>query len=257
MIASLAMYDFGDVQAVNDQYWRLIGDNLRAAGLDAPDALTRGNDAYWPAWQSPDLLLSQTCGYPFRARLSDQVAYVATPDFGVKGCPPGYYRSAFVARRRDARTDLSAFDGAPFAFNEDLSQSGWAGPMAHAARIGLRLDPVLRSGSHRASALAVAAGLVDIAGIDAVTFRNLERNFPNHVAELRIVGWTDPTPGLPYITAKGMDVAVLRHAVAAVLTGLSQGERDILGVKAFVDIPAQDYLRVPNPPTPAQFGLAA
>lgn len=257
MIASLAMYDSGDLQVINDKYWALIRDHLRAAGMDAPNLLTRGADAYWAAWQSPDLLLSQTCGYPFRARLADQVAYVATPDYGVEGCAPGYYRSAFVARRDGARVHLAAFEGARFAFNDDLSQSGWAGPMTHAANSGLRLDPVLCSGSHRASALAVVQGRVDVAAIDAITLRNLERNVPELTAALRIVGWTGPAPGLPYITGKGSDVAALRSATVAALALLSVDDLSILGVKALVDIPVQEYLCVPNPPPPAHYGLIA
>jgi ABC-type glutathione transport system ATPase component len=39
MIASLGMYDFGPVMAVNDRLWALIRDRLRGDGIDAPDAL--------------------------------------------------------------------------------------------------------------------------------------------------------------------------------------------------------------------------
>jgi hypothetical protein len=56
MIASLAMYDFGPAMAANDRLWALIRDGLRARGLDAPDVLTRGEGAYWPAWDAPDLI---------------------------------------------------------------------------------------------------------------------------------------------------------------------------------------------------------
>lgn len=69
MIAALGMYDRAEVQPSNDRLWALIRVGLRATGLAVPDALTRGEGAYWPAWQSPDLVLSQTCGFPYRARL--------------------------------------------------------------------------------------------------------------------------------------------------------------------------------------------
>ena len=64
MIASLGMYDRAETSAANDRFWALIRDNLRDAGESAPDALTRGADAYWTAWQSPELSFSQTCGVP-------------------------------------------------------------------------------------------------------------------------------------------------------------------------------------------------
>ena len=93
MIASLAMYDRAEAQPANDRLWGLIRDGLRRSGGAAPDRLTRGDGAYWPAWEAPDLVLSQTCGYPFRARLIGTVTLIGTPDYGVTGCPPGHYCS--------------------------------------------------------------------------------------------------------------------------------------------------------------------
>ena len=160
MIASLGMYDFGPAQAANDRLWALIRTGLRGRGIDAPEALTRGEHAYWDAWQSPDLILSQTCGYPFRARLQGKVTYVGTPDFGVEGCAPGYYRSVFVVRADDPRRTLAEFDGARLAYNEPLSQSGWAAPQTHAKKLGIRLPPALQTKGHRLSARAVAEELL-------------------------------------------------------------------------------------------------
>ena len=187
MIASLGMYDFGPAQAANDRLWALVRDGLRTRGIAAPETLTRGEHAYWDAWQSPHLLLSQTCGYPFRARLHDRVTYVGTPDYGVDGGPPGYYRSVFVARADDPRETLADFDGARFAYNEALSQSGWAAPQTHAAKLGIHLPPALQSGGHRLSALAVAEGRADIAALDAVTHAMLQEVEPK-VAGLRALG---------------------------------------------------------------------
>ncbi|MFN7224061.1 MAG: hypothetical protein ACK4MS_08580, partial [Paracoccaceae bacterium] len=103
MIASLGMYDRPETSAANDALWALIRDALRDRGRDAPQALTRGEAACWPAWQAPDLVLSQTCGLPFRSRLHDHVTLIGTPDYGVEGCAPGYYRSVLIARSDDPR----------------------------------------------------------------------------------------------------------------------------------------------------------
>ena len=249
MIASLGMYDFGPAMVANDRLWAGIRDGLRVRGLAAPEALTRGDAAYWPAWQSPDLVLSQTCGYPFRARLHDRVAYVGTPDYGVAGCAPGHYRSVLVARADDPREGVEAFEGARFAFNEDLSQSGWAAPQSHAAKLGLRLVPVLRSGGHRLSAQAVAEGRAEIAALDAVTWRLLQGLEPA-AARLKVVGMTDPTPGLPLIAARGADVAAGFAAVCEAIAALSPEDRQCLGLRGLVRIPLADYLAVPNPPAP-------
>ena len=254
MIASLGMYDFGPAQAANDRLWAGIRDGLRARGIDAPDALTRGEAAYWPAWEAADLTLSQTCGYPYRARLHSKVTYVGTPDYAVDGCPPGHYRSVFVARRDDPRQTLADFDGAAFAYNEGLSQSGWAAPQTHAAELGLSLPPALQTGGHRLSALAVAEGRADIAALDAVTHALLLDAEPAMRA-LKVVGATDPTPGLPYIAAKGADAVAIFDAVAAAIAGLSPADRATLHLKGLTRIPTSAYLAVPNPPSPDQLAL--
>jgi ABC-type phosphate/phosphonate transport system substrate-binding protein len=251
MIASLGMYDFGPAQAANDRLWRLIRDGLRGRGIDAPEALTRGEPAYWEAWQSPDLLLSQTCGYPFRARLHGRVTYVGTPDYGVEGCGPGFYRSVFVARADDPRTTLENFDGARLAYNEALSQSGWAAPQTHAAKLGLRLPPALQTGAHRLSADAVAEGRADIAALDAVTFALMQEASPV-VRRLKVVGMTDPTPGLPCITASDRNPQPIFDAVSEAVAALDPVDRATLRLKGFVRIPVADYLAVPNPPAPEQ-----
>lgn len=251
MIASLAMYDFGAVAAANDRLWALIRDGLRARGISAPDALSRGEAAYWQAWQSPDLLLSQTCGYPFRARLHDKVTYVGTPDYGVEGCAPGHYRSVFLARADDPRSDVADFDGARFAYNEALSQSGWAAPQTHARTLGISLPASLQTGGHRLSAHAVAEGRADIAALDAVTFRLLTAQDPV-MAQLRPVGLTDPTPGLPLITAKGRDPEPIFAAMDQAIAALDPQDRELLGLRGIVRLPVAAYLAVPNPPPPEQ-----
>ncbi len=254
MIASLGMYDFGPAQAANDRLWALIRTGLRGRGVNAPEALTRGEHAYWDAWQSPDLLLSQTCGYPFRARLHDTVTYVGTPDYGVEGCAPGYYRSVFVARADDPRRTLVDFDGARFAYNEPLSQSGWAAPQTHAARLGIRLPPTLQTGGHRLSAKAVAEGRADIAALDAVTHA-LMQDHDSEARALRVVGMTDPTPGLPCITAAGRDPEPIFDALGEAIAALPAADCSILRLKGIVRIPASAYFAVPNPPPPEQIAV--
>ncbi len=256
MIASLAMYDRAEVQPANDRLWAQIRDGVRSAGKAAPDALTRGENAYWPAWTAPDLILSQTCGFPYRARLHDAVTLIGTPDYGVEGCAPGYYRSVFVARRDDRRSEITAFDGAALAFNEDMSQSGWAAPQNYAATHGLTLRPHLRSGGHINSARAVAEGRAEIAALDAVTWAMIQR-YDSFATALKVVGQTDPTPGLPYISANGADSALLFQIVSDAVANLPAQDRQALCVRGFVQLAPQAYLDVPTPPTPADLEMPA
>ncbi|MCZ0812004.1 PhnD/SsuA/transferrin family substrate-binding protein [Roseovarius sp. EGI FJ00037] len=245
MIASLPMYDRPETAAAHDRLWRAIRDQLG----DGPAALTRGGDP-WQHWQSPDLLLSQTCGYPYRARLHGHVTLVGTPDFGLEGCPPGHYRSLLVVRRDDARREVSAFASAPFAYNEALSQSGWAAPQNMAAAQGYAFVNPVRTGGHRASAQSVAEGRADIAAIDAQTWRMILR-YDAFAADLRVIARTPSSPALPYITATRNDPAPLLRALDAAIKSLDAGDRETLGLRAVLPLPAAAYLAVPNPPPPA------
>ncbi len=250
MSVSLPMYDRPELRAETDRYWALIREELAARGIDAPEDLRRGDEQLMPLWEDPDLILSQTCGFPYRARLHGRVELVGTPDFGNEGCPPGYYRSILIARADDPRGDFAAFDGARIAYNEGLSQSGWAAQINHAAARGIRLLPGLETGSHRASFHAVAEGRAELAAIDALTWA-LISEFED-VSGVKVVGATDPTPALPYITAKGRDAVAIFAAVGAAIARLDAADRDRLHLRGIVAIPASTYLAVPIPPSPDQ-----
>lgn len=249
MITALGMYDRTEVQGANDRLWALIRDGLRDRGVSAPEALTRGEMAYMPGWLRPDLVLSQTCGFPYRARLHGKVTLIGTPDYGVKGCPPGHYRSVFVARAEDPR-DLTALDGTPLAYNDGLSQSGWAAPQNHAAKLGLSFPAGPCTGGHVASARAVAGGRADLAALDAVTWAMIEDHDPALAKALRIVAVTDPTPGLPCIAALGADAEATFATLSEAIAALGPQDRALLHLKGLVRIPAAAYLAVPTPPSP-------
>lgn len=194
----------------------------------------------------PGLVLGQTCGMPYRQRLHDRVSLIGTPDYGVEGCPPGYYRSVIVVRMDDSREALREFQGAVCAVNAADSESGYAAIMRAAEAIP-GCDPFFHStpytGSHAASIGAVSAGEADIAAIDAVTWRFATR-FEAAARELRVLCMTDPTPGLPYISARGRDRAPLAEAVVAGIAALDGYVRDALGIVGFVPTSPADYLKI-------------
>jgi ABC-type phosphate/phosphonate transport system substrate-binding protein len=246
MIASLPMYDLPPFQAANDRLWAGIRDRMRAKNLPAPEALTRGAETLWPQWESPDLILSQTCGMPYRTRLHGHVTLIGTPDFGVEGCPPGYYRSVFIAHKDDPRQSLSAFSGSEMAYNEDVSQSGWAAPLNHAKAAHIALKPSLKTGGHMLSLQAVAEGRAPLASLDAVTFRLLQTFHPQ-AADIKVIGQTDPTPGLPLIAAKGANAPLLFTIIAEAIAAMPPEDKALTGLRGLIAIAAQDYLNVPTP----------
>jgi ABC-type phosphate/phosphonate transport system substrate-binding protein len=240
MIAHLSMYD---VPEANAALWSAI----RAELGYGPETLSLSND-FWQIWRDPDLLFAQTCGYPFRARLHPDVRLIGTPDYGLPDCPPGYYRSLFIKRAGDPRGTLAAMDGARFAYNEPLSQSGWAAPVSHMLRLGPRPGALLETGAHAASLAAVLAGEADFAGLDAMSWTLFARKGATEGAE--IFAQTDPSPGLPYITGPKGDPETLFTAVSKAIAVLPEPTRAALHLRGLVRIPAADYLAVPTPLPP-------
>lgn len=245
MIASLGMYDMPHTRDANNRLWSLINAGLRLEPRD----LDRTDDM-WEHWLSPDLLMSQTCGLPFRARLHDKVKLVGTPDYGLPGCPPGYYNSVLLVRADRNEAMLHELDTPSLAYNEPLSQSGWAAPFAHFKALGQPFKAGLQTGAHVASARAVALGQADVAAVDALTWAMLERDSPSLVNALRVIDQTAPTPGLPYITAQTRDPAPIAVAIDQAIAALDQADRDALHLKALIRIPEQAYLDLPIPPAP-------
>ncbi|MBM7069834.1 PhnD/SsuA/transferrin family substrate-binding protein [Actibacterium sp. 188UL27-1] len=232
------MYERAETKPAHDRYWSLI----RAAFGTGPAVLTRNSDL-WETWRHPDLLLSQTCGLPYRAHLHGEVTLIGTPDYGVPDCPPGHYRSVIIARPGARMTQPSA------AFNEPTSQSGWAA--LHGFLTDQQINPahLVETGSHAASAMAVLSGQADIAAIDAVTWRILTQ-WDMRLADLNVIAQTPPVPGLPYIMAAGRDPDPIRQAIIHAIEKLSDGDRGHLHLTGLVMIPATDYLAIPVPPLP-------
>lgn len=242
MIAHLGMYD---VPMANAAFWILI---RRALGY-GPDSLTN-TDNVWALWQSPDLLLSQTCGYPYRAQLHGTVELLGTPDYGLTDCAPGYYRSVFIARKADARTHLTDFTGKRFAFNEALSQSGWAGPVTHMDGLGMSPGALVQTGSHTGSINAVADGRADFAAIDAMTWQLVARSEIDVTDHVQIIAQTAQSPGLPFITALGRDVGAIQTAIDTAIDEMPEPLRQLLPIHQLVRIPAAAYLAVTTPAGP-------
>jgi ABC-type phosphate/phosphonate transport system substrate-binding protein len=240
MIASLPMYDNAATHVANNRFWQAIRTRLGKG----PAALDRDTDPH-VQWLAPDLIVSQTCSLPYRTELKGKVRLVGTPDYGVKGCPPGYYNSCIVVRREDPRRELRQYQGARLARNDIRSQSGWAALEQELAERGYGFsfeNNVLDTGGHAASAQAVARGEADLAAIDAVTWALLCRDDRALTQELRLLETTKPTPGLPLITSMTEDPSVIFKAVAAAIADLTPADREVLMLKGLKSIAESQYL---------------
>ena len=238
MYAALPMYDIAPLSAVTDLLWAGIRDRLRASGIDAPPALTRDGECA-NGWLRPDLLLSQACGLPYVRHLQGKVRLVGAVDHGLAGIAPGHYCSRIVVRRSDLAAGLrqiADYRGRRCAYNSADSQSG-AGAMRHLVlpllRQGRFFATGLQTGSHVASISAVADGRADIAAIDALSWRLAERHL-SEAAALAVIASTEPTPGLPLITASDGPAALLFAAISGALAALTPGQRDAIGIQGLV-----------------------
>lgn len=221
MIASLPMYDLPELKTATDAWWSGVATALRRTGIDAvPDQLTRVDNVD-TVWRDPNLLLSQTCGYPLTHDLADVLQPVATPVYDAPGCDGPNYCSAIVVSAEQSADDISALRGSVCAVNRRDSQSGYnclralVSPLAASKSFFAR---VIETGSHARSLELVSRGEADVCAIDCVTHALLAHHRPQALVNSRILGYTSPTPGLPYVTQAAADLDIvyrLREGVMA------------------------------------------
>jgi len=240
------MYQRLQLVDAHRRYWNLIRAELAAVDITSPQELSQDADEF-TTWTDPTLVLSQTCGMPYRNTLHGRVNLIGTPDFGVEGCAPGFYRSALVVRTDDQRAHVEDFATAVFSYNQEHSQSGYSAAFHHVAKFGFWFERRFHSGQHLESAKAVTDARADIASIDAVTWRLIEQH-ESFAPQLRVLDWTEPRPGLPYITGIDADTNSVFGAVEQAIAQLAFRDREALGIRGLVAIPADTYLQVPNPP---------
>ena len=214
MIASLPMYDWPELVSSTDVLWDEIAGRSRESGINAPEKLTRTNDdeAHWLA---PNLLLGQTCGYPFSTKLNGKVAYLATPEYAVEGCDGANYSSAIITHK-SSDISLDTMSGKRFTFNSTSSLSGYRCVRAMVGELNGYFKEMLVSGGHRRSARMVASGAADVAALDAVCWHMLQNFEPDSAANLKVIGWTKSYPALPFITSLETDsetVSILRQTL--------------------------------------------
>ena len=246
MTVSLPMYARPEMADAHNIYWSLIRKHFKASGIESPENLYEPEELY-SAWQDPELLLSQTCGMPYRNTLHGQIQLIGTPNFRLNGAPAGHYRSAIVVRSEDSGKTLQEFKDSVFAYNSDDSQSGYGSAWLLCKPKGFWFQNRIATGSHRESTFAIADGRADIAAIDGITWR-LIQTYDRYAEELAVIDWTDPTPGLPYITSVNNDAAAMFDAISAAIEELPADTRKQLGIYELVKLSAEDYLAVENPP---------
>lgn len=216
MIAALPMYDWPELRSDIDAFWAAWRDALRRRGIDAPATLARDVSCD-ETWRAPDLLVGQTCGWPFVDRVSQWTRLIATPSYAAEGCEGARYCSWVLARRDDPAQRLSDLAGRCFARNGPDSLSGWR---CVAADLPDELT-VIETGAHRASMRAVIEGRADAAAIDAICWSLFQRIEPAEAALLKPIARTALAPGLPLVTRGACGDAELAELQNALFEALA------------------------------------
>ncbi len=244
MIACLPMYDWPELQSDYDRMWERLREYLLEFGIDAPAELSR-DSSDTSHWLSPDLLLGQTCGYPFVTQLSGKVQYLATPQYLVEGCSGARYSSAVVVNR-EAGLNRNSLRGTKLAYTSLSSWSGYRVLISEYGELESHFSKLVASGGHRISAKIVADGTADVAALDAVCWHMLQRYEPQTADRLKVIGWTSLWPALPLITSNESSmrtVEILRQGINDMLQDEEMsGTLKTLGIGGIEILSSEHYL---------------
>ena len=240
MLATLQMYDLPETRPATEAFWAGLAKVLgQSPALDMPEDWT-------VAWRRPDLLFSQTCGYPFTHEFAGHLKLVATPHYDAPGCEGPRYCSFIMAREQAA---LESFRGRVAAFNNRDSMSGMLAlklAFAPLAGNGRFFSSAVETGGHMASLLALQEGRADVAAIDCVTIALARRYRPQALAGLAEVARTLQVPGLPFVTVAG-DVERLRDALGKVFADPAlAAAREALLLRGYSILASEDYAVIPR-----------
>ncbi|MGR3890542.1 phosphate/phosphite/phosphonate ABC transporter substrate-binding protein [Pseudomonas sp. 1152_12] len=239
--AELLMYVAPEaVQQANQQWLTRIFERLNLGRRHADHLDLQG------LWLAPELLVTQTCGYPLMTQLRGQVRVIGRPRYELAHSSLGQHCSLLLTRDDSPRTALADFYNSRGVINGYDSNSGMnllRERLAPLQRDGRFFASVGISGAHRESLRWLREDRADLAAIDSVTYDYLARFAPQDVAGLRIVTHSAPSPTLPYIGPLQLSdeqVAQIRQAMNLALQDVPQiVER--LGIQEVLPASEDDY----------------
>ena len=223
----LPMYDPPELHATVDAWWNGLARAFRAEGVAAvPDGLDRSLslDALWGA---PDLLFTQTCGYPLTGAWASRLKYLATPRYAAPGCDGSSYCSWIVVAADSRARGVEDLRGARCSINGRISHSGYnalRALVAPLARDGRFFGSVSVSGGHAESLVQLERGEADVAAIDCVSYALFGRCRPRAIEATRIIGRTTQAPGLPYAVRIDASADICRQLRAGLLRAFQDPE---------------------------------
>lgn len=239
--AELLMYVAPEaVQQANQQWLARIFERLNLIRRNADHLDLHG------LWLAPELLVTQTCGYPLMTQLRGQVRVIGRPRYELAHSSNGEHCSLLLTRDDNPRVALADFYNSRGVINGYDSNSGMnllRERLAPLQRDGRFFASVGSSGAHRESLRWLRENLADLAAIDSVTYDYLARFASQEVAGLRIVTHSAPSPTLPYIGPLQLSdeqVLRIREAMNLALQDLPQVV-ETLGIQEVLPASEDNY----------------
>ena len=197
-------------------------------------------------FNNPDLLMGQTCGYPYVMTWQPSHELVAVPSFNVPGCDGVQYSSWFICNNDSSFQSLSDLKSTVAVINNRDSNSGMNVLRSEISKIAQGksfFSAVLESGSHLTSIDYVVNGKADIASIDAVTWHFVIQEGLVDPDKIRIIGQSQKTAGLPFIIDRSIDLdpELIRCALNLSLQNCQTDIKDFIKIDRFEKASSKDY----------------
>ena len=219
LTASLPMYNLPEMANRNADFWKALSEEIGAEHLrDLPSELSFSRPAV-PEAIGREVLFSQTCGYPLQTVYRGQFALLGVPTYDFPGCGTATHRAFIIVRKDSGFKTLEDLRGSRFALNSRHSNSGMNLPRIMLARLGIKapfFGSVTETRSHTESIRRVAAGDLDAASIDCVTYGFFDDCCPDKMSALRVLDETPESPAIPFVTSIATpagQIAALRSAL--------------------------------------------
>ncbi|NWN49081.1 PhnD/SsuA/transferrin family substrate-binding protein [Pseudomonas sp. MAFF 301514] len=239
--AELLMYVAPEpIRQANQQWLARILEHLGLRRLNADHLDLPG------LWLAPELLVTQTCGYPLMTQLRGRVRVIGRPRYELPHSRQGEHCSLLLTRDDNPRHRLADFYNSRGVINGHDSNSGMnllRERLAPLQRGGRFFASVGISGAHRESLRWLREDRADLAAIDSVTYDYLARFAPQEVVGLRLVTRSAPSPTLPYIGPLGLSDeqgGQIRRAMNQALQDLPE-VAETLGLHEVLPASEDDY----------------
>jgi ABC-type phosphate/phosphonate transport system substrate-binding protein len=213
------MYNLPEMRPLNSAFWDALRGLLAEAGVaDLPAGLSFERPPV-PERIGPEVLFSQTCGYPLETVYRGQAIRLGVPCYDTAGCDGPTHCGLFVVPATSTARQLRDLKGGAFLLNSRRSNSGMNLPRRGLAELAGGqpfFASVTETGSQPGNLDRIAKGEADATAVDCVTYAFWCRHRPDAARHTRVLAHTPPSPAIPFVTSIETPpeiVALLRAAL--------------------------------------------